>query len=70
MTEFYTDIGNADPIHGKEAVRAAVLGFWASIDGLTHHLLKVVESGDTMVASMHHDELMLDCCYAYHSRHS
>ena len=28
--------GNADPIHGRDAVREAVLGFWGTIDGLTH----------------------------------
>ena len=42
--------GNAEPIHGEDAVREAVLGFWSTIDGLTHHLIKVIESGDTMVA--------------------
>ncbi len=41
--------GNADPLHGQDAVREAVLGFWSSIDGLTHHLVKTVESGDTLV---------------------
>ena len=44
--------GNAEPIHGKDAVREGVLGFWSSIDGLTHHLIKVIESGDTMVAKI------------------
>jgi ketosteroid isomerase-like protein len=44
--------GNADPIHGRDAVREAVLGFWGTIDGLTHHLVKVIESGDTMVAKI------------------
>ena len=41
--------GNAEPLHGQDAVRAAVLGFWSTIDGLTHHLIKVIESGDTLV---------------------
>ena len=44
--------GNAEPIHGKDAVREGVLGFWSSIDGLTHHLIKVIESGDTLVAKI------------------
>src|ERR1700684_2922241 len=44
--------GNAEPIHGKDAVREGGLGFWSSIDGLTHHLIKVIESGDTLVAKI------------------
>jgi ketosteroid isomerase-like protein len=44
--------GNAEPIRGKDAVREGVLGFWSTIDGLTHHLIKVIESGDTMVAKI------------------
>ncbi|MGA2825629.1 MAG: nuclear transport factor 2 family protein [Streptosporangiaceae bacterium] len=52
--------GNAEPIHGKDAVREAVLGFWSTIDGLTHHLVKVVESGDTMVAKINVEYLRKD----------
>ena len=43
---------NADPIPGRDAVREAVAGFLSTIDGLTHHLENVIESGDTMVAKI------------------
>ncbi|WP_375386029.1 nuclear transport factor 2 family protein [uncultured Microbacterium sp.] len=43
--------GNADPAVGKEAVKDALTGFYSSIQGLTHHILKVWEvDGSTTIA--------------------
>src|SRR6266567_240983 len=39
---------NADPAIGRAAVKEGVLGFWATIDGLTHHVQKIYEVGDTV----------------------
>jgi len=44
--------GNAEPIHGKDAVREGVLGFWSSIDGLTHHILRIWDDGDVSIAQI------------------
>ena len=43
---------NADPALGRAAVKEGVEGFWASIDGLTHHILNMYEVGDTVVAQI------------------
>jgi ketosteroid isomerase-like protein len=43
---------NADPVTGREAVKEAVAGFFSSIDGLTHHILNVYESGETVIAQI------------------
>jgi ketosteroid isomerase-like protein len=43
---------NADPVTGRDAVREAVAGFFSSIDGLTHHILTVYESGETVIAQI------------------
>jgi hypothetical protein len=40
---------NADPALGRDAVREGVLGFWATIDGLTHHILNAWDFGDVTV---------------------
>jgi len=40
---------NADPVTGRAAVKEAVAGFFATIDGLTHHLRNVWEFGDTAI---------------------
>ncbi|HEV2932160.1 MAG TPA: nuclear transport factor 2 family protein [Streptosporangiaceae bacterium] len=40
---------NADPALGRSAVREGVLGFWAMIEGLTHHILNTWDVGDTTV---------------------
>ena len=40
---------NADPVTGRAAVREAVGGFFATIDGLTHHIRNVWEFGDTVI---------------------
>ena len=43
---------NADPALGRAAVKEGVEGFWASIDGLTHHIRNVYEVGDTVIAQI------------------
>jgi ketosteroid isomerase-like protein len=40
---------NADPAIGRDAVKEGVLGFWATIQGLSHHLLNAWDFGDTTV---------------------
>jgi ketosteroid isomerase-like protein len=44
--------GNAEPVHGRAAVREAVAGFFSSIGGLTHHILNVWDTGDITVAQI------------------
>src|ERR1700684_805250 len=44
--------GNAEPAIGRAAVRDAVAGFFATIDGLQHHILNVWDAGDTTVAKI------------------
>jgi ketosteroid isomerase-like protein len=44
--------GNADPVAGRPAVREAVTGFWTTINGLHHHLLKSYDVGDTTIAQL------------------
>jgi ketosteroid isomerase-like protein len=51
---------NADPVFGREAVRAAVAGFFSSIDGLTHHIKNVWEVGDTVIAQIDVEYLRKD----------
>ncbi len=43
---------NADPVTGRAAVKEAVAGFFSTIEGLTHHILKVHEIGDTVIAQI------------------
>ena len=43
---------NAEPVTGRGAVKEAVAGFFATIDGLTHHVRNVWEFGDTVVAQV------------------
>jgi ketosteroid isomerase-like protein len=43
---------NADPAVGRPAVTQGVEAFWESIDALTHHILKVYEVGDTVIAQI------------------
>jgi hypothetical protein len=52
--------GNADPVTGREAVREAVAGFFASIDGLTHHILNSWEFGDTVIVQIDVEYLRKD----------
>ncbi len=44
--------GNADPVTGRAAVKEAVAGFFATIDGLTHHIRNAWEFGDTVVVQI------------------
>jgi len=44
--------GNADPMTGREAVKAAVTGFYGTIAGMHHHILDIYESGDTVIAKI------------------
>lgn len=44
--------GNADPVHGREACRDALAGFYDTIDGLSHDLVQQWEQpGATIVES-------------------
>jgi ketosteroid isomerase-like protein len=43
---------NVDPVTGRAAVKEAVADFFSSIDGLTHHILNVYESGETVIAQI------------------
>ena len=43
---------NANPVTGRAAVKEAVAGFFSTIDGLTHHILNVYESGETVIAQI------------------
>ena len=40
--------GSAEPVQGREAVRAAVDGFFGSIAGLSHNVVRTVRDGDTL----------------------
>ena len=51
---------NADPVIGREAARAAVAGFFGTIDGLTHRILNVWELGDTVIAQIDVEYLRKD----------
>jgi ketosteroid isomerase-like protein len=44
--------GNADPVTGRADVRAAVAGFFATIDGLTHHIRNSWTVGDTAIVQI------------------
>jgi ketosteroid isomerase-like protein len=44
--------GNADPVTGRAAIKEAVAGFFATIDGLTHHIRNVWELGDTVITQI------------------
>jgi ketosteroid isomerase-like protein len=52
--------GNADPVTGRAAVKEAVTGFFSTIDGLTHHILAVYESGETAIAKIDVEYLRKD----------
>jgi ketosteroid isomerase-like protein len=44
--------GNAEPAVGRAAVREAVAGFFAGIDGLAHHIHHVWDVGDTTIVQI------------------
>ena len=52
--------GNADPVVGRAAVREAVAGFFATIDGLTHHIRNSWEAGDVAIAQIDVEYLRKD----------
>lgn len=41
--------GSAPPVQGKDAIAAAVSGFFSTIAGCTHAIAKTVVDGDTLV---------------------
>ena len=43
---------NADPALGQAAVKEGVEGSWAMIDGLTHHIQRIHELGDTVIVQI------------------
>jgi ketosteroid isomerase-like protein len=44
--------GNGDPVVGRPAVRDAVAGFYTTIAGMTHHLLKSYDVDDTTITQL------------------
>ena len=52
--------GNGEPVNGRAAVKEAVAGFFATIDGLTHHILNVYEDGDTAIAKIDVEYVLKD----------
>jgi ketosteroid isomerase-like protein len=51
---------NADPLIGRAAVKEGVEGFWATIDGLTHHILNSWDFGDTTIVQIDVEYLRKD----------
>jgi ketosteroid isomerase-like protein len=51
---------NADPLTGRAAVKEGVEGFWATIDGLTHHILNSWDFGDTTIVQIDVEYLRKD----------
>ena len=43
---------NADPAIGHAAVKEGVEAFWATIDGLTHHILNSWDFGETTIVQI------------------
>lgn len=41
--------GNADPVHGREACRDALAGFYETIDGLAHRIVEQWEQGNATI---------------------
>jgi ketosteroid isomerase-like protein len=52
--------GNNDPVTGRAAVREGVAGFFTTISGMSHHILNVYESGDTVIAKIDVEYLRQD----------
>jgi ketosteroid isomerase-like protein len=42
--------GNADPVHGRSAVRAVWAGFCDTVDGVRHDLVAQWDTGDAVIA--------------------
>ena len=47
--EGYFRFGSAPPAKGKEAIRAAVGGFFSSIAGCRHSVARVIAEGDVLI---------------------
>ncbi|MCA1188488.1 MULTISPECIES: nuclear transport factor 2 family protein [unclassified Saccharopolyspora] len=39
---------NTEPVIGRENVKKATMAFWDTIEGVSHHILAMHESGDTV----------------------
>jgi len=52
--------GNNDPVTGRAAVREGVAGFFTTISGMSHHILNVYESGETVIAKIDVEYLRQD----------
>jgi len=42
--------GNADAVHGRDAVRDVWAGFCETVDGVSHEIVEQFESGDATIA--------------------
>ena len=42
--------GNADTVHGRDAVRDVWAGFCETVDGVRHEIVEQFESGDAVIA--------------------
>jgi ketosteroid isomerase-like protein len=42
--------GNADPVHGRDAVRDVWAGFCETVDGVSHEIVEQFESGNATIA--------------------
>jgi len=51
---------NNEPALGRAAVTEGVEGFWSMIGGLTHHILKIYEVGDVVIAQIDVEYLRQD----------
>lgn len=54
FVSFLTDdavfrFGSAPPVHGREAIRAAVGGFFGTIAGCSHNIQKTLQDASTLV---------------------
>ena len=52
--------GNNDPVTGRAAVREGVAGFFTTISGMSHHILNVYESGETVIVKIDVEYLRQD----------
>ena len=52
--------GNADSVTGREAVAEAVAAFFATIDGMKHHILNSWTVGDTVIVQIDVEYLRKD----------
>ncbi|GIH18858.1 nuclear transport factor 2 family protein [Rugosimonospora africana] len=51
---------SAEPVIGRAGVKEAVTAFFATIGGLTHHILNVWEVGDTTITQIDVEYTRLD----------